>query len=256
MAGRNYYLLSALPPIGHFGDPPPLSLSDFASMLRQADGPAEIVEALLLGDDLTQRQAVLSGEIDPEAADPSVLAPEQVRDEAPLPEYLAAERAGEGGSRVAADVIWEPYYRHAAEVARRRGSDLLADWVRLDVGLRNALAEERAKALGLAPHAYRVAADLAEGTSKHAEAVSEWSAASDPLAAQRALDQYRWRWLAEREPYFSFEDDELTVYAARLMLLHRWNRIQQTDGEPPEGAVPEVPPLDEGASSRPAAAAT
>jgi len=35
----------------------------------------------------------------------------------------------------------------------------------------------------------------------------------------------RWAWLADNDAWFSFRDDELAVYAARLMLLHQWKRI-------------------------------
>ena len=57
--------------------------------------------------------------------------------------------------------------------------------------------------------------------------ITEWSNAANPLAAQRVLDQARWRWIDTHEPYFTFQDDELAAYAARLLLVERWDRLKE-----------------------------
>jgi hypothetical protein len=39
------------------------------------------------------------------------------------------------------------------------------------------------------------------------------------------LDKARWDWLEEHGGWYSFGDCEVEVYAAKLVLLHRWRRI-------------------------------
>jgi hypothetical protein len=183
---------------------------------------AAVVGALLLGDDLVQREAFLSGE-NKEVA-PSVLTAEQVKDEQPLPDW-AGERSEETSSRQAGDAVWAAYFAHAQAVAERVGSGVLAAWVGHEVALRNALAEARARALSLDPANYRVAPELSDGDAEFSAVLSEWSAAADPLAAQQVLDRARWTWLSDHDGWFSYTEDELAIYAARLMLLHRWYRV-------------------------------
>jgi hypothetical protein len=83
----------------------------------------------------------------------------------------------------------------------------------------------RAKRLGLDENEYLVATDLSLSVEEVAGLVSEWSAAATPLAGQQVLLRGRWAWLAENDAWFSFRDDELAAYAARLMLLRQWERI-------------------------------
>ena len=226
MPGQNYYLLTALPALGELGSEPPLTGSQLLAKVAESGGPDEIVSALLLADDLLQREALLAGEIDPDRADPAVLSVAQMRDEQPLPEYFQPGELDQA-PRIAVDAVWGAYFRHTAALAARTGSAFVRAWVGFEVALRNAVAAERARALGLDAHAYVVAADLADEDADVSEPVAEFSAADSPLAAQRALDLARWRWITEHDAYFTYADDELAAYAARLSLLHRWQRLKK-----------------------------
>ena len=230
MAARHYYLVSALPSLGELGTAPPWTAADLLGHVTDVGGPTEVVEALLLGDDLLQRDALLAGEI--EETRTAVLTREQAADEAPLPSYLVGgggEDDDEGEEtepvRHAGDAVWLAWFRHAAAVGRRHRSRFLKAWVAHEVALRNALATARAKALGLDPVDYLVAADLAAADEDFSELIADWAAAPDPLAGQRVLDQARWNWLKEHEAWFSFGADEAAVYAAKLMLIDRWHRV-------------------------------
>jgi hypothetical protein len=229
MPKTDYFLITSLPSLGDLGSPPPLSLADLRQFIRDNAGPQGPVDAVLLGDDLLQRQGFLAGEIKQVA--PAVLSPAQCRDEEPLPEPLAGSEEP-SSLAVAADAVWVAYYGHAADLAARRGSAFLAAWVGFDVALRNALAAERAKALGLEADAYLVAAHLAGTEADLDLTVSEWASAADPLSGLRVLDRARWAWLDEHEAWFSFSDEELLAYAARLMLLHRWHRLAEAPAPP------------------------
>jgi hypothetical protein len=226
MPGQHYYLLSSLPALGELGSEPPITRSRLLEKVAESAGPREIVESLLLGDDLLQRDALLAGEISADQADPVVLTLGQMRDEQPLPSCLAAGER-EQMPRVAADAVWADYFRHAAAVGQRTGSEFLTGWTGFEVALRNAVASQRAKALGLDGREYLVAVELADRDADLTALVGEWSAATDGLAAQRLLDHARWDWIAEHDGRFTYADDELAAYAARLSLLHRWHRLRK-----------------------------
>jgi len=227
MSGRNIYLLTSLPGLGDLGSDPPMGLAAFLTHVAEAPGPLALTEAIFLAEDLRQREALLAGEI--EQGQPVVLTAEQLRDEAPLPPYLAAVKddSPESAGRLTVDAVWAAYVTHVAAIGRR--CRFLAVWLRFEVGLRNALAATRAKNIGLDADRYLVQPQLGTAAEQFTQVIAEWSAAATPLAALRVLDRARWGWLSENDRWFSFADDELGVYAAKLMLLHRWKRIERAE---------------------------
>lgn len=236
MSGDNYYLLSVLPGLEDPGSTPPMTLSRFLAHVADAEGNCVLVEAVLSGDDLLQFQAYSTEEIT--EVEPAVLSAEQIRGEAPLPEYLwEPSREDEGSPYV--DRLWAAYYRYAAEVAGQQHSEFLQLWIQYEVGLRNALVTARAKSLGLDPQDYLVAEELGAVQEDFSTAVSEWQAASDPYNGQRVLDDIRWNWLIEHDGWFTFADDELAAYGAKLMLLHRWHRLSGQSRHSAESALAE-----------------
>jgi hypothetical protein len=229
MGGRHYYLITSLPRLGDLGTPPPMTLRDLLEHVAIAPVAAQAVATVLLSDDLMKRQAVLAGETD--QAEAVLLTADQLRDRQPLPEFLVGP-ARETADVATVDAVWAAYFHHAAAVARQVGSRFLAAWVGYEVALRNALAAARAKALALDVADYLVATDLAATEEDLAAVVNDWAAAPDPLAGLRVLDAARWDWLMRHDAHFSFQDDELIAYAAKLVLLHRWQRLTAESEEP------------------------
>ena len=236
MATDTIYLLSALPSLGHLSEGAPLSLGELADRAGPHAAADGVVGAVLLSDDLLQRDAVMAGEL--EQSQPVLLTPEQVTDEAPLPPYLVAsdEQALSAGRFV--DAVWAAYFRHVADVALRRGCAFLSQWAVYEVTLRNALASERARALDLSDEGGAVAAELVDERIDLDRTVNEWSAARTPLAGLQTVDHARWDWLAQHDRWFSFAIDELAAYAAKLSLLCRWERIADAiEAEPHASAA-------------------
>jgi hypothetical protein len=166
MAARGYFLVSALPSMGELGAAPPWTPVALLEHVRETGGPAAVVEALLLGDDLLQRDALLAGEI--EETRTAVLTPEQAADEMPLPAHLVPggdEEVDEDEEREvvrhAGDAIWLAWFRHAAEVGRRRCSRFLpgVEWARGGDAQR---AGDGGHGLRAGPGDYRMASDLSE----------------------------------------------------------------------------------------------
>jgi hypothetical protein len=230
-----YYYITSLPALGELGSAPPLGYAELMEHLHEDRRRSELVGVLFLLDDLLQREAYLAGEL-PDV-DPAVLTVPQACNESPLPDYLVRDpEPSDGGWGLAADRLWAAYFRYAADVAERLSSRFLADWVAYEVALRNSLATARARRLGLDERNYRIAEELA-GVEEVDEMIGQWSAAPNPLAGQQALLRVRWEWLGAHDRWFSFDDDELAVYAARLLLLHQWRRMTAEGGERPAAAA-------------------
>lgn len=217
--------LTSLPDLGELGTTPPLTGRALLDRLESAPRPQAQVRALWLHDDLLQREAWLAGEI--ESVDPLVLTVAQARNEAPLPAYL--EPAEPVVPRPQADLLWEAYFRHVAGLAERTASQFLAAWVGAEVALRNALAGARARNLGLEPSDYVVAEDLADPSLEVDDVVGRWATAPHPLEGWRVLIRWRWDWARAHDAWFTFGDDELAAYGAKLMLLVRWHRLDEAD---------------------------
>ena len=221
MGQRYYFLLTVLPPLGELGVRPAIGLAELRRLAQEYASAGEVVDAILLQRDLLLREAALAGEMaEPKAL---VLSDEQVRGEQPLPAFLAG--ADDRRRRIPADAVWEAYYRHLLQVAGRRRCGFLRAWVGFEVALRNGLATERAKTLGLEPDPYLVAPELADPDAATNDVVVAWAAAPDPLAGLRVVDEARADWTMQMSQYFSFGLDEVAAYAQMLLLVARWHGI-------------------------------
>ena len=209
------------------GSIPPMSKRDLLEQVAGSNGPVRTVEILLLSDDLTQYQALLTEEITHDQVDSAVLSLDKAEKEAVLPDFLLSEEATEEqqNDRSSIDAIWSRYFHHAASVAKRARSSFLKAWIGFEVGLRNALVTTRSHTLELDPTSYLVTPELADKDMDYSHVVSAWSAAADPLAALEVLDKSRWDWLDEHGGWYSFSACEIEVYTAKLVLLHHWRRI-------------------------------
>lgn len=227
MTSLNYYHLATLPTLAEPGEPVEITGRELLCQLAEGGEDSQagtLVKTILLSDDLIQRDCILSGQdITPQL---SVLSMEQIEDQELLPDYLFCEPSDH--KTIPSDLIWESYFRYADTVAQDLNSVFLATWVRYEVSLRNGMAEKRAQDLGLDPADYMVATELS--TTDVSADTGRWTSgmSNDPLAGQKALDAARWEHLDETEPYYSFGDDEIGAYAARLVIAIRWARIDKS----------------------------
>ena len=227
MKSARHFYITMLPALGGLGSSPSMKLADLLEHVEESRQWHEQLEALVLLDDLLQREALLAGETD--EVEPSVLSLQQAQGEAPLPEALDAPAAADQTTALEADLLWERYFRYAHQLARSRSSRFLTQWVEFEVALRNALAAARARRLGLEESDYQVAADLAHSDRDLSPVLSEWEAAPTPLAGLRVVIRARWSWVDRHDSWFSFSVDELLAYAARVMLLEQWRRTEEKE---------------------------
>lgn len=228
MVTLNYYYLSYLPSLDRLDRRAPVdgpALLDLLTSGGALTRAGRMARVILLGDDLLRRESVIAGQVADPA--PAVLSEKQATGEEPLPEYLAISRTEEETGSTLTDAIWAGFFTYAARVAGETGSAFLHSWVAFEVSLRNAVAEKRAETLGLDPADYRVVPE--RGGIDVSREIARWAEAEsrNPLDGQKALDTARWEWLDENGRYFSFEDDEIAAYAARLTVAQRWWKLTE-----------------------------
>ncbi|HBO43367.1 MAG TPA: hypothetical protein DD670_05430 [Planctomycetaceae bacterium] len=222
-----YFYITTLSALGELGTAPPMGIADLTEHVSEHPRWRRLVGAMVLFDDLRQREAFLAGEID--EVDPSVLTVQQARNEAPLPDYLLADTIDDDRLTIESDRVWASYFRYASKLGREAGSRFLTRWVGYEVALRNALAAARARRLGLEEAGYQVAAELADDTEDLSDVIREWESAATPLEGHRIALRARWDWIGRHDAWFSFSEDELFVHAARVMLLEIWLRSVDKD---------------------------
>lgn len=229
MSADNQYFLTTLPILGRLESSPPLS---GRRLLDLAEGlPAEeLLAAVLLEDDLMLWQQGQAGQA--ELPEPTVLGVAQLEGRAPLPDYLELPEDVPAPSLLVTDRLWQAYFRYLHELGARRGSQLLVDYAISELALRNRLAAWRAGRLRLEVSQYQIpeldeaaAQQLSDGLDK---LLTAWQSQVDPVEAARLLDSWRWDWIAERDGWYSFGDDEVVAYALRLQLIQRWQRLSTT----------------------------
>lgn len=226
---RYFYLLCVLRQLKTFDDSPPVSKQELLSLVEESIGPSDMVRALLLSDDLLQREAVVAGEIRPDQTDLTVLSIKQAKLEEPLPGFLVFEQENDDASMdkpMAGDPVWRSYFYHVLKIAENKHSHFLKAWVQFEVGLRNALVRVRARRLKLDPLLYLVAPELENPDITFENILAEWNETSSPLEGVKVLDMARWNWLTQHEPWYSFGAEEIAAYTAKLMILHRWRSIR------------------------------
>lgn len=227
MQTARHFYITTLPALGGLGSDPPMGLVDLIEHVGEYKQWREQVEAIVLLDDLFQRESLLAGEI--EDVEPAVLAVQQARGEAPLPDLLFSAVEHDQTAAIEADLLWEKYFRYAHALGRSKGGRFLVRWVEFEVTLRNALATARSRRLGLEETGYLIAADLIDQGEDLSPVLSEWEAAPTPLAGLRVVIRAHWAWIEQHDAWFSFSVDELLAYAARVMLLEQWRRSAEKE---------------------------
>ncbi len=217
MAGQFYYLITSLPSLDELGTPAPLTAAEYVELVDESVIAQDLVKVVLLSDDLLQLQAFQAGEIDEVA--PAVLSAAQARGEEPMPDFLLSDaHASDTNS------VWENYFTYGKSVADSYGCEFLNLWLEYEVGVRNALIYARARKLNVDPEEHYIARDFAAADDFNS-LINEWSSAENPMAGMMVLDKARWNWLADNDSWFKFTYDELVVYAARILLLKRWDLL-------------------------------
>ncbi len=105
--------------------------------------------------------------------------------------------------------------------------DTLKQWVNFEVALRNELVRARAGRKKIDPLKFIRLPDNPEAQISHAALAAYRS--TSILEAEKILDQARWDFLEFLSLGHYFDFDSLLIYALKLKILERWERIQKAD---------------------------
>lgn len=102
-------------------------------------------------------------------------------------------------------------------------------WVDFDASLRNELAKIRSSRKHIDPAPYLRRDGFTSSAIAHI-ALAAYRNPS-PLEAEKSLDEARWYALDELVAGHYFDLDFLIIYAYKLMILERWEKIREADKE-------------------------
>ncbi|MBL7151050.1 MAG: DUF2764 family protein [Candidatus Omnitrophica bacterium] len=103
----------------------------------------------------------------------------------------------------------------------------LQKWLEFDTALRNELVKIRAARKKIDPEKYLRRDGFVDPQISHS-AINAYRNPS-PLEGEMMLDQARWRLLDELCAGHYFDLDLLIIYAHKLLILERWQRIKSAD---------------------------
>jgi hypothetical protein len=103
----------------------------------------------------------------------------------------------------------------------------LRQWVSFDTALRNELVKLRALRRHIEPAEYLRTDGFADSWMVHTALHAARN--PSPQEGERALDEARWRFLDSLSMGHYFDLAFLVVYALKLLLLEKWERLQQAD---------------------------
>jgi hypothetical protein len=116
--------------------------------------------------------------------------------------------------------------------AKNIGSELLARWAKWEYSLRTLIKIERMRNQGKS----NASAQLPEFMNQpdflidHTEVIETWKTLSDPLKAEKYLDQYRIDFLRSEGQNYSFSVEELVAYMLELRIHYRYARLSLDEG--------------------------
>ena len=103
------------------------------------------------------------------------------------------------------------------------GEETLKKLQAFEVALRNDLVKIRASRKHTDPLKYLRQGDFSELSLQHTAASAYRN--PSPLEGEKILDLERWRKLEELAAGHYFDTDSLLIYAQKLLILERWERI-------------------------------
>ena len=117
----------------------------------------------------------------------------------------------------------EPYLLNSAS------EDTLGKWANFEIALRNELVRARARRKKIDPLKFVRLPDPSEAYISHV-AMAAYRSASI-LEGEKILDLARWNFLDSLSYGHYFDLDFLLIYALKLKILQRWDKIQKADKE-------------------------
>lgn len=227
---KYYRLMTALPPLPD--EVAPLSVP-FKNIVEQivdetsgtTDG--ELVNSILYIIDTANAENIL---LERELFDERGVHPrEDFETIYNLPPFIQEVITSDDGSLPDAIVrkLWEGYFNFLLELSRDSSSSFLKGFAEFEIGIRNAIARQRAESLGVDSDQAQVAGG--ENATLFSALILRASEAEDPLKRELVIDNERLNLYRELEGIDGFSIDALLAYTAGAILIDSWSQGTQTD---------------------------
>ncbi len=228
---KYYRLVTALPPLPDGFSPLPVPLQEIVQLiLDEVDGiDAELIHAVLWFIDTHNAEMILlkRSHFDPRGT----CSQEQMETRQMLPAFLDEILRSEESLQPAQQVarLWNAYYLALAEIAERTRNRFLSEFVEMEIGLRNAIARQRAERMNVDPDLAMVQGG--EGAGLYHGLVLRAAEAPDPESRERILDRERVNLIQELEGIDPFSIDAILAYLSVALVVDSWRVTEETDPE-------------------------
>lgn len=119
---------------------------------------------------------------------------------------------------------------------RASANHTIKKWMSFDAALRNELVKIRAARMKKDPLKY-LRSDVPPDSAHTSQSALNAYRRPSPLDGERALDLDRWMYLEEMSAGHYFDPDILIIYAFKLRMLEKWDRIKSAE---PQKELEEV----------------
>ena len=131
--------------------------------------------------------------------------------------------------------VFQAWFELIHTIGKKSGSQLLVDWAAWEWTLRAQLRIDRLKTSGKLPESEEnlipaFVKDALEGDFTHRDLIKNWKGISNPMDAEKFLDQARIDFLDEASELYSFDLDELVSYMLKLRIHARYARLSLDKG--------------------------
>lgn len=224
---RYYFLVSCLPPMPlALGEKVPMSFEDISNLIFRNIEPVDepLVRCCLQAIDTANIEYYLQGQ--------DVFLPggsltrEEIETKKHLPSFMKIfiEEKEKGVRRgYSYDSLWEKYYAYAYSLAEELNCRFLIDYLSWEVGLRNALAEIRARASGREAEDYQI--KVRAGGHDFSGVISQLKMQQNPLKAEQFLDEERLRRIYHCEGADPFSRDVVLARLENARIYSRWEKL-------------------------------
>ncbi len=228
MGEKLFYLMTVLPSLPNLGEQ--MTAEDAMARIREESG-----ESILLLADLLECEAQIEkcgmqcfvlGSKD-YSAEFSSRIPESFQEvfatwsSAPEAEWLTS--------------VYAAWFDLLIELGDKTGSGLIKEWAKWEYSLRTGLRIERLRIAGslpgdldsIVPEFMKELVELPD----HAGLIESYLAFTEPMKAEKFLDQARIDFLRKAAIQYSFETDELVAYMLELRIHNRYARLNPEQGQ-------------------------
>lgn len=226
---KNYYFLASLPTLSlEYSEQPAILICKFWQNIQEENkNLVELVQSILLQQDIANLEKLANGYeplfcgtisndiLHKAKSDLSVL-------NGIIPESILQSISLEKWQQN----VWGKFFAYQKKIALKHKSCLFS-WIEWEIGLRKYIATTRAESLGTTVSSLVKSLDNTSACD-YQKIMTHYHKETSPLGSEQFLDSERWKYADSLAIPYSFDNDEVVVYAIKLLILERWWAVSQS----------------------------